>query len=226
MQGGSETLKDLGRLLARFAKAAPNISPEPTLTIFPGVTYLMPFEKARQALGLRGAVPSKTKVACPGFPKDSCFYVAFDGAFEGHYNRLYLVMDRADQVICIQLVDETPKNAGSYITRDGDWRTYNFVNYRNKASPKLNIVHKVYYKTPRTEGWNLIDREGWVSTDQNKTRLYRIDSILVDADGDATRGRGYSSHSSKHLEEIRWYIPMPLAELILQCISRAATRGI
>jgi len=226
MQGGSETLKDLGIVLSRFAKPSSTNAPEPSLTLYPGVTYLMPFEQARQALSLRGALSAKTKLACPGFPKDSFFFVAFDGAFDGHYNRLYLVLDRTDQVVCLQLVDETPKKTDNFSTSyTGDYRTYNFVNYRNRATPKLKISHRVFYNTSRTGGWSEIYRDGWVSSDQAKTRLFRIDSLLVDPDGTVTRNRGYTSHTSKPLEEVRWYIPLPLAELILQCINRAGAKG-
>lgn len=128
MQGDSQTLKDLGRLLSTFSKPAPTTGPATDLSIFQGITYLMPLPKALDVLGLKGRIPSRSKLVCPGFPKDSCFYVAFDGNFEGHYNRLYFVLDRADQVLCVELADEKPDKRDRITPDKGDWHTYDFVN--------------------------------------------------------------------------------------------------
>ena len=73
--------------------------------IYNGVTYLMDSEQAATNLGLAHSVPSRVLVAAPGFPRNSLYYIGYDGAFEGRFNRLYLVTDIANKVVAIQLID-------------------------------------------------------------------------------------------------------------------------
>ena len=215
IQGGSATMEDLGVLLSPFAKAAINTAPAPGLKIYEGVTYLMPYEEARKALNLTQKVISKNKVVCPGFPRDSFFHYAFDGNFEGHFNKLYIVTDKADQVVAIQLVSESPKtdpNAAPY--KATDWHTYNFVNSRTKATKRLWIEHKQFYQ----------NRSSWREYSStfpiliaNDFSLVRIDSLLFNPDLDDYGNRGARW---KALEAVRLYLPKPMMELILQCIQK------
>ena len=107
--GGSEARRDLGRLLSDFATPNPNVGGSSNLQIYQGVTYLMPLRDAASRLGVAGRLTSKNAVVCPGFPRDSMFYSAVDGAFEGDYNRMLIVTDRADQVLSIALESEQPR---------------------------------------------------------------------------------------------------------------------
>lgn len=214
IQGGSATMEDLGVLLSPFAKPSANTDTASYLEIYEGVTYLMPYEEARKKLNLSQKIISKNKVVCPGFPKDSLFHYAFDGNFEGHFNKLYIVTDKADQVVAIQLVSETPKidsNEAPY--KATYWHTYNFVNSRTKASKRLWIDHKQYY----------LERNRWTeyrATSANRLKsdlnLLRIDSLLFNPD---ITNSGYRGNNWKALEAVRLYLPRPMMELILQCIQ-------
>ena len=134
LQGGSQTMKDLGELLSPFAKPEANLAPSPGLIIFQGVTYLMPYAEAKAALNLQQKVIAKDKVVCPGLPKDSFFSYAFDGNFEGHFNKLFLVVDKAEQVVAVQLVAEAPKkDQVKAPIHKTEWHTYNFANTKSKA---------------------------------------------------------------------------------------------
>ncbi len=214
IQGGSATMEDLGVLLSPFAKPAANMDTASYLEIYEGVTYLMPCEDARKKLNLSQKIISKNKVVCPGFPKDSFFHYAFDGNFEGHFNKLYIVTDKADQVVAIQLVSETPKidsNEAPY--KATDWHAYNFVNSLTKASKRLWIDHKQYY----------LERNRWTeyrATSANRLKsdlnLLRIDSLLFNPD---LTNSGYRGNNWKALEAVRLYLPRPMMELILQVIQ-------
>lgn len=217
MQGGSATLQDLGTLLSTFAKPSANLAANPSLKIYEEVTYLMPYEDAKKALNLTQNVVPKNKVACPGFPKDSFFHYAFDGHFDGHFTKLYIVTDKADQVVAIQLVTESPKvDQVNAPYRATDWHTYNFVNYRTKASKRLWIDHKPYYEDKY--GWQEYSPTYASRQPKGEVGVLRIDSLLMDPDATLSGNRG---SKWKPLEAVRLYLPKPMMELILQCISGA-----
>lgn len=214
IQGGSATMEDLGVLLSPFAKPSVITSPSPNLEIYEGVTYLMPYEEARKKLSLTPKIISKNRVGCPGFPRDSFSHYAFDGSFEGHFNKLYIVVDRADQVVAIQLVSESPKMDSINLPyKETSWHTYNFVNSRTKATKRLWIDHKQYF----------LDRNQWTEYRSTSSKrpssdlsLVRIDSLLFNPDLTASGSRG---NNWKALEAVRLYLPRPMMELILQVIQ-------
>jgi len=109
--------------------------------IYNGITYLMDSEQAATNLGLAHSVPSRVLVAAPGFPKNSLYYIGYDGAFEGRFNRLYLVTDIANKVVAIQLVDEHPKGRwkSAAALAAATWSTYNFINARMRASDAARV---------------------------------------------------------------------------------------
>lgn len=191
--GRNNAIKDLSSLLSQFAAPKVNLLP-PTqnIEIYSGVDYLMSYEQAREILGLDNQLPAQHKVICPGFPQDSFFYAGFDGVFKGQgesesFNRLYLVLDVSKQVVCVQLVNESPQSYDSYYRGGQDWKIYNFIQYKRKGSSKVNVNHRI-------------------QRDQAKYLLYRIDSVA--AQHDPHRG----------LEKVQLYLPLPVAELILQCV--------
>ena len=138
--GGSATMADLKRLLSTQGTPSAEIMDLEPVELYSGVTYLMPLRDAKEQLGVARQLPSKTKVACAGFP-DGLFYHAFDGKFDGRFNRLYVVTDLLEQVAGIHLVDESPASGAPNVER-GDWRTYNFVNARVKARANLRVGHR------------------------------------------------------------------------------------
>ena len=219
LQGNSATMKDLGILLAGFVKPKVSTGLSPDIKIFQGISYLMPFVEARRILNIPGSSSaSRNKVVCPGFPKDSFFYVRFDGTFEGHYNQLYMVLDKADQVVSVQLVDEKPRKDKDheYFAFNGDWHTYNFINMRTRATPKLSISHKVTF-TIDGDVWYQSSSGGSLMEKEKGSQLFRIDSLLVESNG-------HSTYDWKPLQSVRWYLPRPVAELSLYYINKSGSR--
>jgi hypothetical protein len=224
MQGGSGKMEELARLLSPFAKAAPTMNPDPTLDIYSGVTYLMPLDSAKKTLGINQRIVPKNKMACPGFPKDSFSHYAFDGTFEGHFNKLYLVTDKADQVVAVQLVAESPnRDLVQSIHTAPDWGTYNFVNVRSKASSTVWVDHEVHFFDPTKRSlskWTKYESRSTYSAPTPTLNLVRVDSLLMSPGKDNGNGK-YRGSDWKPLEAVRLYLPKPMIELILHCIQGA-----
>src|SRR5438552_7460813 len=140
MQGGDISMRELQSLLSPHCSEGVDLSGVGT-KIYNGVTYLMDSEQAATVLGLAHSVPSRVPVAAPGFPKNSTYYIGYDGAFEGHFNRLYLMTDTANNVVAIQLVDEHPKGRWkpAAALAAATWSTYNFINARMRASDTVRV---------------------------------------------------------------------------------------
>lgn len=194
MQGGDVSMRELQMLLSSHCTQGIDLSGAGT-KIYRGVTYLMDSEQAVPALGLGHAVPSRVPVATAGFPRNSLYYIGYDGAFEGHFNRLYLVTDTANQVVAVQLLDEHPKSRWKSASSlaSANWNTYNFVNARMRASDitRVNAVAK---------------REGEVIAID--TQLYQF-----------VRKRLGRSNVDRYEEQenAKLFIPMPFARIILHC---------
>src|SRR5207249_6283595 len=80
MHGGDVSMRELQLLLSSHCSEGVDLSGAAT-KIYDGVTYLMDSEQAATNLGLAHSVPSRVPVAAPGFPKNSMYYVGYDGAF-------------------------------------------------------------------------------------------------------------------------------------------------
>ncbi len=136
-----------------------------------------------------------------------------------------VVVDKADQVVSIQLVSETPTKAFfemvDWAGPDKGWRTYNFVSYRNKAVKKLKIHHNVdLYAIGKTKSdwvhWKQYGL-GSMKLPENYNNI-RIETVLMDPEAKKSGSFGVES---KPLEAVRWYLPLPLAQTILYCIEKA-----
>jgi hypothetical protein len=194
MQGGDIGMRELQLLLSSHCSEAVDLSGAGT-KIYNGATYLMDSEQAATILGLAHTVPSRVPVATPGFPKNSMYYIGYDGAFEGHFNRLYLVTDVANKVVAIQLVDEHPKgrwkSAAALAT--ATWSTYNFINARMRASDSMRVQA-------------VSKRQGNVITIE--TQLYqRV----------RTRVEKKNVDRYEEQENAKLFIPIPFARIILHC---------
>ncbi|PZR77516.1 MAG: hypothetical protein DLM52_04300 [Chthoniobacterales bacterium] len=194
VQGASETMRDLHRLFSPHAKASPDINAGAQLMMADGIPYLCPLRVAEERLHVAGRVSSRTLIFCPGFPKGSIYFHSYDGNFEDRYNRMYIVVDSAEQLLSVQLVDESP-DAGAHMRWDKNWFCYNFVNYRVKTVPRLEIAHEL----------KEVQRD-----------LFRVDSGLHDPGFTKPRRA-----EPRTLEVSRWYVPRPFVQLILHCISKA-----
>lgn len=214
VQGGSATMKDLGALLSPFAQPSADTSFTPRIQIYQGVTYLMPYAEAKEKLNLIQKVVPKNKVICPGFPKDSFFHYSFSGSFDGHFNQLYIVVDKADQVVAVQLVTEAPKtDLVDAPYKETIWHAYNFVNSRTKASRRLWIDHKPYFQDQ--QGWREYSAKYSYGQPKGPVNVLRIDSLLMNPDLTNSGSRGTNW---KPLEAVRLYLPKPVMELILYCV--------
>lgn len=214
LQGCSDTLKDLGALLSPFAKPSQNLGAVPGLKIYEDVSYLMPVEDAKKLLKLDQRQAVKNKVLCPGFPKDSLLYHAFDGIFEGHFNKLILVTDRMDQVVAVELVAEVPKrDQVDAPYSPTDWHMYNFVLSRTKAARRLWIDHKCHFQEDGR--WQEYRPTFTSSQPKGEVQVLRIDSLLMDPG----KREGYRTSEWKPLEAARLYLPKPMMELILHCVN-------
>jgi hypothetical protein len=216
MMGGTATIEDLGRLFGIVGRANVDLDGH-NIQIFDGITYLMPAQQALDSLRLNVRLPSKVLVACPGLPRDSFYYYSIDGRFEGEYNRLYLVVDNADQVVSVELVNEVPRNGGAHFGTDQGWHTYDFVNTRTKAITTLRIDHKI--ELGANGRFLALSHNGAYTPTMTQSNtnwdMVRLDSTLVDVER-----RGSSTlPTTKQLT--RWYVPRPIVELILTCVQKS-----
>ena len=159
------------------------------INIYNGARYLMDCNEAARVLGVRGSIPSRVSLATPGFPRNTMFYVAYDGNFEGHFNRLYLVTDAANKIVSVQLVDEHPKG-GCTGTSAGNWITYNFINTRLRASSLVHVMDESA-------------RDGDV---------IRIETRICEP-----KKTGRKSSSYEEVENTKLLIPIPFGQVILHC---------
>lgn len=220
MHGGTTSMKELGSLLSVFARPSPNLDAAPDIELYRGVTYLMPLAEAKTKLNLTSSIVPKNKVITAGFPKDSLFHHCFDGIFEGVYNKLYLVTDKADQVVAIQLVSESPRrDQAEPVFEAPDWSMFNFINNRRKATTKLWVYHDVYFL--KTGTWRQYKATSTINQPTGNETILRIDSVLMDP---ALSRNGYRTQDWKFLETSRLYLPKPLMELILHYISVTGAR--
>lgn len=223
VNGGSTATKELGSLLSSLASPSATLTAADDVEIFQGVTYLMPLAEAKTKLGLTQNIVPKNKIITGGFPKDSCSYHAFDGIFEGGYNKLYLVTDKADQVLAVQLVSESPRrDMAERVFSATDWSYYNFITNRRKATTKIWVRHEVYFLSTfgNKTVWRRRQDSSFGQLNGNE-RVFRIDTVLYDPDMDRYGVRG---KDQRFLEVSRLYVPKPFVELILHCISQGGSR--
>jgi hypothetical protein len=193
MQGGDITIRELQLLLSPHCSEAVDLSGAGT-KLYNGVTYLMDSEQAAAALGLGHAISSRALVAAPGFPRNSTYYIGYDGAFEGRFNRLYLMTDAANKIVALQLVDEHPNTApGSGASTGRIWNTYNFLNARMRASDAVRV---------------------------NATSKREGNAILVETCMSQSirngRGRGAVTRYQEK-EHTKLFLSIPFARIILHC---------
>ncbi|MEY2480318.1 MAG: hypothetical protein QOI04_1245 [Verrucomicrobiota bacterium] len=200
MQGGDITMRELQSLLSQHCTANVDLGGD-GIEIYNGVRYLTDVNAAAASLGLRG-ISSRVQLATPGFPRSSMYYRAYDGMFEGHFNRIYLVTDAADKIACIQLVDEHPKRPPEHFSLDStsNWSTYNFINARLRASDSV----RVFVESKR-------DRD-----------LIRIETRMYQ--GFWKHTGHFTSHPYEEMEITKLLVPIPFARIVLHCIENGLSK--
>ncbi|MGL4398509.1 MAG: hypothetical protein ACRCXD_01460 [Luteolibacter sp.] len=114
--GKSRVMKDLQSVLSDYGQAENDAKAHPEALIyrgsalFPGggeisIPYLMPRLKALALLVQRPGQASPRPALAPGFPPGMINY-EYDIRY-GVYNRLFVIVDQADQVVAIQIKSET-----------------------------------------------------------------------------------------------------------------------
>lgn len=212
-QGGEMTRKDLAKLFGASGSPSESIEGDPTIEVYPGVPFLTPLAVAKKKLNLEGVSASKTKVATAGLPQGSFTAHAFSGVFIGGFNRLFLVTDNADQVVSVLAVEE---NTRTRVPNEADatgYHTYNFITGRAKGTNDLAIRHTIATDGPA--GVLVVDSmlvDPTDPEDRTPTRSTRSTS---------TKSTTYSKpKTGKVLERSRWFVPVPIVNLILRCVSR------
>lgn len=194
MQGGDVTMQELQKLLSPFCSAGTDLRAGNT-ELYRGVRYLMPEAEAARILNLSHAVKSAERIVAPGFPRQSITCSAYDGAFEGEFNHLELVTDAANHVVCVQLINQSPRN--SDMPEQGDtWATYDFLHAGMRASDLMKVSLQ-----SRREGETII-----------------IESRLFQNFGHQHGDHFHISHVEIK-EKTKLIMPIQFARLVLHCIQ-------
>jgi hypothetical protein len=111
--------------------------------LYKDISYLDPLQKAREYIAnqLGGlSISSNVMVTSAGFPHGALSYYNFSGNFEG-FTHLQLVLDKARQVVAVQLTNNTPKTLllSGHTTQH---LIYNFIQNRRKASRDYAIRYE------------------------------------------------------------------------------------
>lgn len=142
MREGITVMAEIRDLISPFAKPEANLSAPPGSPLYKGVTYLMPLEDARTALGLTQRVNSKMLIITPGFPNRSIHAHMFSGNFDG-FETMYLVTDTQDQVVAVEFLTAHVKKTNlSWNGSKKQWRIYDLVNGSTKASSAAEVHHE------------------------------------------------------------------------------------
>lgn len=141
MQGGSHTLRDIQTVMAPHGKPAVDLSRHDEMLVVtqPPIRYLEARSEAIKKLPIASTMATQATVATPGFPRASLVFYSYDTRGMGHYNKLCLIVDRADQVVAVQLLAETPRAV--LPTERSGFTCYNFVQHRIRTSTNSTAWH-------------------------------------------------------------------------------------
>jgi len=215
LRKGSLAVRDAAKLLAYCAKAEIDEDGHPDIIIWEDIPYLAPLEDVKEQLGL--GLASRRAVNSPIFPPDSFFCYSFDGNFEEGFDELLIVCDKADQVVAIQLVDDSPPSEMWFDWRDNyseDWSVYNFVNDRKKGNPNWQVgfyvcqgKNKIFGYPPRDMPMHAADAA------RANPKVIRIDSELC--------SRRKNHYEMKSRERVRLFLPQPIANIMMYVARHA-----
>jgi hypothetical protein len=199
MREGVTVMAEMRDMLSGLAQAAANVSATPGEPIYKNVTYLMPLQDARQALGLTQLVNSKMLVITPGFPNRSIYAYSFSGKFDG-FETMYIATDALDQVVAVELLT-AHVNKTNLSPRESkkEWRIYDFINGSTKAISNSWVRHE--------------------SMSDRNTGAIQIDSVfMAPVRANLSYPSGY--YNLEPVSGTRLFLARPFAELILYRISK------
>ncbi|MFA5033935.1 MAG: FHA domain-containing protein [bacterium] len=182
--------QDLQCLLGVDGNPVVDTRPHPEIMIYRDVHYLEPLELALQKLGTF-QLPDPVEVKTSGFPKNSLFYYAVDGEFDGGFNKLLVVADAKKQVVAMEF------SASCKATESNDRRRLSTPTF---SSPNPRVVYDLINGRSK-EGSNCI-------IGCQKTRRGRCLRIDFEYAGDPASVFSVT-------ERVRLYLPQPIVDLVL-----------
>jgi hypothetical protein len=188
-RAGMLPVKDLVALLSGHATADPTGSVPLRFSIFRGLPILSDVDQAIEILNLPNKLAGRHEVNVPGWPEKSFFYRSYDidqNENDG-FNKLSLVTDFKDRVVSVILLDESPK--GQILTPSGlkNWHTFDFVHNKRRLMTTYLIEHEIQTEPPD---------------------VMRIESSAFIASRT-------EAGQSRLVDRAIWYLPEPLAAIIL-----------
>lgn len=207
-QTGEMTRKDLATIFGDQISTSKNTIADESIVIYPDVPYLTPLVTTRKKLNLENINPVRTKISTPGLPADSLTAYTFSGIFPGGFTGMTLITDISEQVVSILLVDDNPRQRTTEILETDGFHTFNFILNRAKSTAQLVIKHE-------------ISREGATAG------VIIVNSILIDPNAvdpaatprpttRSTSTTAKKTRTGKIIEHSRWFVPKPLATIILR----------
>lgn len=217
---GNISLANTARLLSGCGTPQIDLAAKP-IVVWKNVSYLMPLQEAKKSLGLGSS--SRSVMTCAAFPADSFFFHAFPGNYEDGFNQLFLITDYANQVVGVQLQDNTsraerwfPEYSGIY---SEEWSLYNFVNDRKKGNSNWLIGFYVCQGSKTIMGYPPRTTPLNAPTGVNEG-VVRVDSDLFSI----TRSQAYyytSTTDSKSRERNRLLLAQPVVDLMLYIAQKS-----
>lgn len=208
-RGGEMTRKDLARIFGTVGTASETTTADAAIEVYPGIPFLTQVNTVKRLMKLDALPCAKSRIMTAGLPFDSFTSHDFTGVFPGGYDHLHLITDKDEQVVSLLLVDSSSR---ARVTNEPDgtgYHTYNFISGNSKAAAYYAIRHQV---TPPS----------------TPTASVVVDTLLVDPTDPETptpktgkKSSSKSSYSSKPktgkiLERSRWFVPLPVVNLILR----------
>ncbi len=210
-QTGAMTRKDLALLFSGQGASSGSATDEAAIVLYGGIPYLEPLAETRKRLNIETAIAANARVTCPGLPAGSFTAHTYSGVFEGGFNRLLLVTDLAEQIVSVLVLDENSRQQVANEPDSTGYHTYNFIQHRVKGSGDLAIRHKI---APGKGGVIIIETMLIDPTEGAKPPTRSTSSRST-----TTTTRSTASKTGKVLERSRWYVPAPVADLILRCAA-------
>jgi len=215
---GDLALGDTARLLSKCGTPQIDLAGQ-AITLWGKITYLMPLRKAKKILSLGPS--SKDPIQCASFPPRSFFFHVFNGSFEDGFKRLFLITDMADQIVGVQLQDNSSRTERWFPypqSYSADWSLYNFVQDRKKAKRNWEVGFYVCKGSQRIMGYPPGGAPMNGETGVNKG-VVRIDSDLFSIARD--RYNYINITRSKSRERVRLILAQPIVDLMLYVVQKS-----
>ncbi len=203
-----QTVKgELNKLFGRFGRPQANIKAYPSLPIYKNITYLMPLEKAVEALGLKGAAPKIGEITTPGLPANSLKTRFYPRKFKDandkmDFDGITVVTDQSDQVVTLQFHKDYEGFSLEYRLIHEPFEYYDYLYGQKRKSAAAGVWHKLHSRD--LAGQFVEEAENLVNPNPNALRLdslYYLENLAVQT-------------------MVRWYIPRPLVDVILLSSSQ------